>query len=48
MEIEEEIDKHVADINKYRTDASMEEYKPERALLSKRKLRKIEDLKRGD
>ena len=48
MEIEEEIDKHVDDINKYRTDASMEECKPERALSGKRKLRKIEDLKRGD
>jgi len=48
MEISSEVDKYVDDINIHRTNAGMEEYKPEKAQIGMRKVRKIEDLKRGE
>jgi type IV secretion system protein VirB6 len=48
VEVAKEIDKHVSDINKYRTNAGMEQYKIKRSSdVGIRKLRTIEDLKKG-
>lgn len=47
MEVVEEIDSHVEHINEHRTKAGMEEYHPEQPDLGVRRMRKIEDLRRG-
>lgn len=47
VEVSEEIESHVAHINEHRTKAGMEEYHPQQPDLGVRKVRKIEDLRRG-
>lgn len=47
LEVSEEIEKHVSHINEHRTKAGMDEYHPEKPDLGVRKVRKIEDLRRG-
>ena len=47
VEIAEEIESHVSHINEHRTNAGMEEYHPEQPDLGVRRVRKIEDLRRG-
>ena len=48
VEVAEEIEKHVSHINEHRKKAGMEEYRPKQPEVGVRKLRKIEDFRRGN
>lgn len=48
VEVVEEVEKHVSHINEHRTKAGMEEYRPKQPEVGVRKLRKIEDFRRGN